>query len=83
MALDCGQLHGLQLRHPPGSLRFFLSPTLPTADWVEGRRIWIRQELSGEVRVYAHASLHAIFNLPGGPTTAHPPIFGECNLWPL
>jgi hypothetical protein len=83
IALDCGQRHELRLARPPETLQFTLSPDLETADWVEGRQIWIRSELSGEVRVYAHASLHAIFNLPGGPTTAHPPIFEECNLWPL
>jgi hypothetical protein len=83
MAMVCGQQHGLPLKHPPGSLRFYLSPDLQTADWVEGRQIWIRTELSGEVRVYAHAALHAIFNLPGGPTTPHPAIFEECSLWPI
>jgi hypothetical protein len=80
MALDCGQLHHLHLVHPPETLRFQLSPDLKTADWVEGRRIWIRQELSGEVRVYAHASLHALYGLPDNP---HPPIFEECDLWPI
>ena len=83
MARDCGQRHGLHLTNPPETLRFYLSPTLETADWVEGRRIWIRQELAGEPRVYAHAALHALYGLPGGPRTPHPHIFEECDLWPI
>ena len=83
MALDCGQQHRLAIKHQPGSLVFTLSPTLETADWVEGRHIWIRTELAGEVRVYAHSALHAIFGLPGGPKTPHPAIFEECDLWPI
>src|SRR5687768_17545130 len=80
IALDCGRLHGLRLAHPPETLKFYLSPDLRTADWVEGRRIWIRQELSGEVRVYADAALHALYNVSDTP---HPPIFEDCDLWPI
>jgi hypothetical protein len=83
IALDCGQRHELRLARPPETLQFTLSPDLETADWVEGRQIWIRSELSGEVRVYAHAALHSLYGLPGGPDTPHPEPFMVCGLEPL
>ena len=83
MALGCGERHNLRVVNPPETLRFQLSPSLETADWVEGRRIWIRQELAGEPRVYAHASLHALYGLPGGPRTPHQEPFMACGLWPI
>jgi hypothetical protein len=83
IALECGARHRLPLVNPPGTLRFYLSSDLETADWVVGRRIWVDSRLAGEGRVFAHAALHGLFGLPGGPSTPHPPIFAECRLWPL
>ena len=82
-ALDCGKRNFLRVQHPPETLRFFLSSDLSTADWVQGRSIWVDQRLAQEVRVWSHAALHSIFGLPGGPSTPHHPVFKECNLWPL
>lgn len=85
MALDCGRRHDLPVRHPPESLRFFLSPGFEDiggsmrADDVRGRDIWVDERVAGEVLVWAHASLHAIFGLRGG-VAPHPPIFQECDL---
>jgi len=89
MALECGRRHHLAVRHPPEHLRYFLTSGFPDingsmrADDVRGRDIWVDQRVAGEVLVWAHGALHALHDLPGGPTTAHPSIFAECDLWPI
>jgi len=85
IALDCGKRNFLKVQHPPETLRFYLSSGFADirgsmrADSVAGREVWVDYRMAGEVLVIAHASLHAIFGLPGG-VAPHPPIFKECGL---
>ena len=85
MALECGRRHDLPIKHPPETLKFYLSPGFEDirgsmrADDVRGRSIWVDERVAGEPLVWAHAALHAIFNLSGG-VTPHPPIFEACGL---
>jgi hypothetical protein len=74
-ALDCGKRNFLRVQHPPETLRFFLSSDLATADWVQGRSIWVDQRVAGEERVWFHAGLHALYGLVG-----HPQVFTDCGI---
>lgn len=86
MALRCGQQHGLRVVNPPASLRFYLSPSLGDlggsmrADDVRGNRIFVDERVKDEARVWFHSALHALYGLPGGPSSAHPRIFSDCGI---
>lgn len=86
MALECGRRHDLPIRHPPETLRFYLSPGFPDlggsmrADDVRGRDIWVDERVAGEVLVWAHSALHALHGLPGNTSSNHPLVFRECGL---
>ena len=89
LALACGEAHGLTVKHPLETLRFYLRPDLgdsaghQLAEVGKGTQGWIRTSLSQEPRVWAHLSLHLLYGLPGYGTTGHPKVFAGCGLYPL
>lgn len=85
LALACG---GSPLLRPYGMLHLYLVPTLGTqdgltvADRVRGPSIWVDRSLRDEPRIWAHAMLHSMYDLPGHTLTDHPSAFWRCGLDP-